>query len=138
MPEFREVEYFRALRRGRLYCVSLSETDAWHEITTDDKYAEDPRGWTVERCNGLIPTARGERIEGSGMMVTEEEVNGELQDAPPVLYVASKILWACPWCNEEHFTGLYDDPVNQIGEHSNPSLWSCERGGEERLVLVAW
>ena len=92
MSEFREMEYFQAFRHERLYYVTLSEADAWRKITTDDEYVEDPRGWSVQRRKSLIPTTRGQRVEGSGMMVFEEEVNGELREAPAVPYVAAKIF----------------------------------------------
>ncbi|HUY90752.1 MAG TPA: hypothetical protein VMV10_18605 [Pirellulales bacterium] len=138
MSENREVEYFRALRHGRLYYVTLSEADAWREIKHDDEYEEDPGAWTVERHKELVAIACGRRVECSGKMVSFEEVNGELHESPAVPYAAVKILWTCPWCDDEHLTSLFDDPVNQIGEHSNPSLWMCERGGGERLVLVEW
>lgn len=139
MTETRDLDVYWSVQYGRRWSVSLSASDAWRSLESLAAYHDNPDGWTVEQARETVPVSMGTIVEGEGELVVLDRLDGRDDDCAVTLrqpYKAVHVFWNCPLCGQQHNTGLYDDPVNQTGRASNPSIWFCERG--EGIVLVRW
>ncbi len=133
MVEERKVDVFWTVRKGQRHSISLTENEAWKYLELRAYFGEEPNGWSVDKTREVVPVVYGEIVEGEGTMV---ELDDDGNETVCRAYIALSVFWNCPHCGERHNVSLYDNPIEQTAEASNPSIWVCERG--EGHSIVHW